>query len=74
MDALSAGFEPDAACFSGDQVDPIDLEEEARRGQETLKRVEQQFIDYFLKSIGPSGQTERVRKSVLSTLNEILST
>jgi hypothetical protein len=54
MEVLSVGFEPEGACFDGDQVEPIDLEEEALYGQETLKRVEKQFIYYFLRQIGPS--------------------
>lgn len=54
MEVLSVGFEPETVCFDGDQVEPIDLEEEAIHGQKILKRVEQQFIGYFLRQIGPS--------------------
>lgn len=38
-----------------------------------LKRVEQQFVAYFLAKIGPSRQTEAIRESVLATLDKILA-
>ena len=61
-------FEPEDAF----QEDPIDLDGEANCSMQMLKQVEQQFIAYFLKKIGPSRKTEEIRQSVYSTLTEIL--
>lgn len=37
-----------------------------------LKRVEEQFVEYFMDKIGPSRKTEKNREKVFSTLTKIL--
>ena len=79
LEARSVGFEPDEAVrycgehhnVAGDvEGAPIDFEaDENPTSKEILKRVELRFTDYFLGKVGPSLQTEQIRRSVSSTLD-----
>lgn len=59
--------------YSGDvHEDAIDLDGEVNCSYEMLKQVERTFINYFLRKIGPSHRTEKIRDSVFSTLTQLL--
>ena len=68
----SVGCGPSAAFSEEHEEAIIDLEGEEDCAREMLRKVERQFIAYFIDKIGPSRKTEAVRESVFSTLTEIL--
>ena len=72
MEADFAGFADREDQQFIEQEDPIDIEAEARSSLKMLKRVEEQFVEYFMDKIGPSRKTEKNREKVFSTLTKIL--